>query len=319
MFFNSNYLGVLYIALAQIFFTTQDMVIKFISSDYALHEIVLIRSTVGILFTLFVFIPLDGGLKNLFRKNIALHLLRGFGIVIANLCFFTSLITIPLGEAVAIFFIAPVIITSLSVIIIGEKVSLTSWIAVFVGFFGVLIILRPGFGVFNFASLLPLIAALAYAFVQIMTRKMGQAEKASKMVFYIQLNLLCFSVLSGLIFGNGNFADPSQPTLYFLLRPWVFPTYVDLTIMFGIGIFSGLGAYCMTQSYRISKAGFIAPFEYLALPLSIFWSIYVFDDWPDFISWIGILLITCSGLYVALKENTKGSKKDIYIPIPRNR
>jgi len=315
---NSKNLGVIYIAFAQIFFTTQDMIIKFYSSDYALHEIVLIRSSVGILFTLLVFMPLDGGLKNLFRKNIVLHLLRGFGIVIANLCFFTSLITIPLGEAVAIFFISPLIITSLSVII-GEKISLSSWIAIFIGFLGVVIILRPGFGVFNFASFLPLIAALAYSFVQIMTRKMGEAEQASKMVFYIQLNLMFFSALSGLLFGDGNLADPSKPSLFFLLRAWIIPSLGDFLIMIGLGILSGLGAYCISQAYRISKAGFIAPFEYLALPLSIIWSIVVFEEWPDFISWVGILLITGTGLYVAYKENTAGRKKDILIPIPRNR
>jgi len=311
--------GVIYIIMAQVFFTIQDMVIKLISSDYALHEIVLVRSCVGILFTVFVFLPLDNGIKNLFKKNIVLHLLRGFGIVIANLCFFTSLITIPLGNAVAIFFIAPLIITSLSVVILGEKVGIRSWFAVFIGFLGVVIILRPGYGVFNFASLLPLVAALAYSLVQIMTRKMGKAEKTSKMVFYIQLNLVFFSAISGLFFGHGNFADPSQPTLYFLLRAWIVPPLKDFLIMVGIGILSGMGAYCISQAYRVSKAGFIAPFEYVALPLSIFWSIVVFSEWPDIITWIGIILICGAGLYVGYSENVEGKKNDIYIPIPRNR
>ena len=311
--------GVIYIIMAQVFFTIQDMVIKLISSEYALHEIVLVRSCVGILFTVFVFLPLDNGVKHLFKKNIVLHLLRGFGIVIANLCFFTSLITIPLGDAVAIFFIAPLIITSLSVVILSEKVGIRSWFAVFFGFSGVVIILRPGYGVFNYASLLPLVAALAYSLVQIMTRKMGKAEKTSKMVFYIQLNLFFFSAISGLFFGHGNFADPSQPTLYFLLRAWIVPSLKDILIMIGIGILSGLGAYCISNAYRISKAGFIAPFEYVALPLSIFWSIVVFGEWPDIVSWIGILLISGAGLYVAHSENVDGKKNDIYIPIPRNR
>ena len=311
--------GVIYIIMAQVFFTIQDMVIKLISSEYALHEIVLVRSCVGIIFTVIVFIPLDNGIKNLFKKNIVIHLLRGFGIVIANLCFFTSLITIPLANAVAIFFIAPLIITSLSVLFLGEKVGICSWLAVFIGFVGVVIILRPGYGVFNFASLLPLVAALAYSLVQIMTRKMGKAEKTSKMVFYIQLNLVFFSAISGLFFGHGNFADPSQPTLYFLLRAWIVPPLKDFLIMVGIGILSGMGAYCISQAYRVSKAGFIAPFEYVALPLSIFWSIVVFSEWPDIITWIGIILICGAGLYVGYSENVEGKKNDIYIPIPRNR
>ena len=186
---NSKYLGIICITLAQVFFTTQDMAIKFISGNYALHQIILIRASIGILITLLIFVPMDGGYKNLLSKRLGLHLLRGFGIVVANLCFFTALVTIPLAEVTAIFFIAPLLITSLSVFLIGEKVGMQSWIAVFVGFIGVVVMLRPGFGVFNPAYMLPLAAALAYSLVQIMTRKLGEGEKVSTMVFYIQLNL----------------------------------------------------------------------------------------------------------------------------------
>jgi len=316
---NSKYLGIICVTLAQVFFTTQGMAIKFISGNYALHQIILIRASVAILFTLLVFVPIDGGYKYLLSKRLGLHLLRGFGIVVANLCFFTSLVTLPLAEAVAIFFIGPLLITSLSVLLIGEKVGMQSWVAVFVGLIGVMIMLRPGFGVFNSASMLPLGAALAYSLVQIMTRKMGEAEKASTMAFYIQLNLVFFSSLMGLIFGDGNLADPSQPIIFYLFRAWIVPTWQDLMIMFGIGMFSGLGAYFISQAYRISKAGIIAPFEYVALPLSIFWSITIFGDWPDIVSWIGIVLIAGSGLYVVYSETVQGRKKDLYRPIPRNR
>jgi len=145
---------------------------------------------------------------------------------------------------------------------------------------------QAGIGVFNPAYMLPLVAALAYSLVQITTRKMGEAEKVSTMVFYIQLNFVFFSSLMGLIFGDGNLADQSQPIIFYLFRAWIVPTWPDLMIMFGLGLFSGLGAYFMSQAYRISKAGIIAPFEYVALPLSIFWSITIFGDWPDIVSWL---------------------------------
>ena len=316
---NSQYLGIICITLAQVFFTTQDMAIKLISGNYALHQIILIRASVAILFTLLVIVPIDGGYKYLLSKRLGLHLLRGFGIVVANLCFFTSLVTLPLAEAVAIFFIGPLLITSLSVLLIGEKVGMQSWVAVFVGLIGVLIMLRPGFGVFNPASMLPLGAALAYSLVQIMTRKMGEAEKVSTMVFYIQLNFVFFSSLMGLIFGDGNLADQSQPIIFYLFRAWIVPTWPDLMIMFGLGLFSGLGAYFMSQAYRISKAGIIAPFEYVALPLSIFWSITIFGDWPDIVSWLGIVLIAGGGIYVVYSETVHERKNVIYGPVPRSR
>ena len=316
---NPKYLSIIYIILAQIFFTTLDMAVKFVSEDYALHQITLIRAIVSILFTLIILVPLDGGYKYLLSKRLGLHLLRGFGIVVANLCFFTALVTIPLAETTAIFFIAPLLITTLSVFLIGERVALRSWIAVFVGFLGVVIMFRPDLGFFNAAYLLPLVAALVYSLVQIATRIMGEAEKASTMVFYIQLNHLFFSGLMGIIFGGGNLADKSQPINYYLLRAWKIPNWEDLIIMIGIGLLGGLGAYFISNAYRISKAGIVAPFEYVAIPFAIFWSITIFGDWPDMGSWMGIALITGAGLYVVYSETIQGRKNDIYRPIPRNR
>ena len=316
---NSKYLSIICIIIAQVFFTTLDMAIKFVSGDYALHQITLIRAIVSILFTLLVLVPIDGGYKSLLSKRLGLHLIRGFGIVVANLCFFTALVTIPLAETTAIFFIAPLLITSLSVFLIGEKVGMQRWMAVFVGRLGVVVMFRPDLGVFNATYMLPLGAALVYSLVQISTRKLGETEKASTMVFYIQLNHIFFSGLMGLIFGDGNLADQSQPINYYLFRAWIVPAWQDLMIMFGIGLFSGLGAYFISQAYRISEAGIIAPFEYVAIPFSIFWSITIFGDWPDIVSWLGIVLIAGAGLYVVYSEIIQGRKHDIYRPIPRNR
>jgi drug/metabolite transporter (DMT)-like permease len=316
---NSKYLGILCITLAQVIFTTLDMVFKFLSGDYALFQITLISAIVAIIFTLIVLVRIDGGFKYLRTQRLGLHLLRGFGIVVAHLCFLTALVTIPLAETKAIFFIAPLLITSLSVLLIGEKVGMRSWIAVFVGFLGVMVLFRPDLGVFNAVYMLPLAAALAYSLVQIATRIMGEAEKASTMAFYIQLNFVFFSSLMGLIFGDGNLADPSQPIIFYLFRAWIVPTWQDLMIMLGIGLFGGLGVYFVSNAYRISKAGVIAPFEYVALPLSIFWSITIFGDWPDIVSWLGIVLIAGAGLYVVYSETIQGRKNDIYRPIPRNR
>jgi len=316
---NSKLLGISCIILAHVFFTTQDMAIKFISGDYALHQVMMTRSIVAILFTLLIFVPIDGGFKYLRTQRLGLHLLRGFGIVIANLCFFTALISMPLAEVKAIFFIAPLLITALSVFLIGEKVGLRSWVAVLVGLLGVIIMLRPGSEFFNPASILPLVAALAYALVQIMTRKIGENEKASTMAFYIQLNFVAVSGLMGLIFGDGHLADPSQPTLNYLFRPWTVPSWGDGMIIIGIGLINGLAAYFISQAYRISKAGIVAPFEYVALPCSIFWSITVFGDWPDTVSWLGIVLIAGAGLFIAYSETVQGRKNVLYCPLPRNR
>jgi len=110
---NSKFLGIICMIVAHVFFTTQDMTIKFINGDYALYQVMLIRSIVAMLFTLLIFVPIDGGYKHLLIQRPSLHFLRGFGIVITNICFFSALITTPLAEVVAIFFIAPLLLTAL--------------------------------------------------------------------------------------------------------------------------------------------------------------------------------------------------------------
>ena len=307
------YNNIFFIVIAHVLFTTSDMGIKMISGDYALHQIILTRSSVAILFTLLVFVPLEGGIKNLLTKQLTLHILRGFGIGIANLCFFSSLISLPLGEAMAIFFIAPVLISLLSVFILKEKGHLERWLAVLVGLIGVLLILRPSFEAFNPATILPLIAAFSYAMVQIITCKLGEKEKASTMAFFVQLNLIVFSAFFGLLFGDGTLANPSQPIINFLFRVWILPSWIDGLIMCGLGLLNGIGIYFISQAYRNSRAIVIAPFEFVAIPLAIFWSIIIFGDWPDIVSWLGILLIAGAGLFIIFHENSKNRKNETII------
>ena len=307
------YNNIFFIVIAHVLFTTSDMTIKMISGDYALHQIILTRSSVAILFTLLVFVPLEGGIKNLLTKQLTLHILRGFGIGIANLCFFSSLISLPLGEAMAIFFIAPVLISLLSVFILKEKGHLERWLAVLVGLIGVLLILRPSFEAFNPATILPLIAAFSYAMVQIITCKLGEKEKASTMAFFVQLNLIVFSAVFGLFFGDGTLANPSQPIINFLFRVWILPSWIDGLIMCGLGLLNGIGIYFISQAYRNSRAIVIAPFEFVAIPLAIFWSIIIFGDWPDIVSWLGIFLIAGAGLFIIFHENSKNRKNETII------
>lgn len=316
---NKNINSIFCVIIAQMCFTTQDFPIKLVSGDYALHQIIFIRSVIAILFTLLVFFPIDGGFNYLLTKLLGLHLLRGFGIVIANLCFYTALVTVPLGEAVAIFFVAPLMITTLSVFLIGEKVGLSSWIAVLVGLLGVIIILRPGFEGFHPGYILPLVAALAYALVQIITGKMGEKEKASSMAFYIQLIFIAVCSLIGLFFGDGHLADRSQPIINYLFRPWTIPSWGDGMIMMGVGLLSGVGTYFISQAYRISKGAVVAPFEYVALPIAIFWSITLFGDWPDMASWMGIVLIAGAGLFNVFSEKIQARTIVLNRPMPRNR
>ena len=260
-------------------FSTQDMVIKFLSGAYPLHEIILVRATIAIMFTLVVFVPLEGGLRKLYTHRLALHLLRGITVVFANLFFFT-----------------------------GEKVNTRRWIAVGVGLLGAAFMIRPGTSIFNPMMFLPLCAAICYALFQIMSRHIGSTESASTMAFYVQLMFIFVSVLFGVLVGDGRFAVGNDPTLNFLLRAWVWPGERDLILFAAIGLLSGIGAYLISQGYRIAEASLVAPFEYTALPSAMAWSILFFGDWPDNWSWAGIALIVSAGLYAFFQGSVRGRK-----------
>ena len=246
-------------------------------------------------------------------------MLRGLCIVVANVAFFMGLAAISLPEATAIFFIAPLFITALSVIFLGEQVGIKRWIAVTVGLMGVIIMLRPGTATFRYAALLPLFSAFAYACMQILTRKLGLKERASTLAFYIQLMFVVTSSAFGLVFGHGRYANPDNPSMDFLFRVWKMPTPNDALIMLGIGLASGIGGYLIGQAYRRCEAATIAPFEYVALVLAIIWGITLWGEWPDAMAWLGIVMILGSGLFVFWREVMLDKKFVIKHSMPRNR
>ena len=232
-----------------------------------------------------------------------MHILRGCTVVVANLTFFAGLASLPLGEATAIFFIAPLLITALSALLLHEPVGIRRWAAVIVGLIGVLVMLQPGQSAFQFAALLPLLAALCYAMLQIMTRVLGTTERASTMAVYIQLCFVAVSLAFGLAAGDGRFVSAeSGPQAQFLLRAWVWPPAGDALIMLGLGACSAIGGYLISQAYRLSPAALVAPFEYTALPIAVFWSVLIWGDWPDAATWTGIVLICGAGLFVVHRE-----------------
>ncbi len=307
-------LGILCVIGAAVAFTTQDMMVKWLSGGYPLHQIVLVRASVALVILLAFVVPLEGGYGVLRTKRLGLHLARGFAVVVANLTFFTGLASLPLGEATAIFFAAPLFITILSIPMLGERVGPRRWAAVLIGLAGTAIMVRPGGATFQAAALLPLLAAFAYAMLQILTRKLGLAEKASAMAFYIQITMLVVATLFGLIAGDGRFAGSGGPNLQFLFRAWVWPDTTDLWIMAGIGCLSAAGGYLVSQAYRVAEAGLVAPFEYIAMPLAVVWGILLWGDWPDALAWTGIGLVAGAGVYVFYRETlrSRGSVSSVW-------
>ena len=235
-------------------------------------------------------------------------------LVMANMLFFTSITVLPLADASAIFFTSPVLIILLSVPLLGEAIDRNQIAGVLLGFIGVVIIMQPGklidghpdFGTYC----LPVLAALAYAVMQVLIRKLGIASKASAMAVYLQLTFMSVAAVFWLIAGDGRYVDQFQdPGMIFLLRAWEWPASDHLIFLGFLGILQGIIAYCGAQAYRLAQAADVAPFEYAALPLAISWGWAVFGDLPSQWAMIGMCLIAGTVLSVYVRKNK--SRQDL--------
>lgn len=303
-------LGILFLLIGVFCISINDMLIKQLSGDYALHQIVFARSGIGILFSLMI-VQYEGGLGLLRTAQPWMHILRGLMIVVANMTYFVALAVLPLADATALFFAAPLFITLLSIPMLGEKVGPLRLSAVAIGFAGVVIMQRPwasgdALEVSRIVLLLPVLSALTYAINQLLTRKLGVASKASALAVYIQATFIVVSLGFFIVAGDGRHAiGATNPSVIFLLRAWVWPAQEDMWVFVGLGMNSAIIGYCLSQAYRLADAATVAPFEYLGLPLAVFWGFVIFGDLPVVEVWVGIALILGSGLFVFLRERKK--------------
>jgi len=279
-----------------------DVAIKWMSADYPIHQLVFTRSLIAIPLTLAI-LQFEGGLRALRTRHPWLHACRGLLMAIANMTFFLGLAALPLADAMVLFFVAPLFITALSVPLLGEHVGWRRWLAVLLGMLGIIVMQRPGSSVFQWAALLPVVAAACYALTQMLTRRLGASDRAAPMALYLHLAFLSVSAAAGLALGDGRFAGTGDPSLEFLLRAWQWPLQEHVVAMLVSGVCVGVGGYLLTQAYRLAQAGVVAPFEYTALPWGLLAGFLIWGDTPDTFSVLGMALIVGSGLFVWYREN----------------
>lgn len=319
MALSPNLAGILCVSGATAIFSLQDALIKLVSGIFPLHEIIFVRSIVALGLTLVIVRFEGGGFTGLRSKHPWLNLLRALLVVACNMFFFLALAALPIADAAAVFFISPILITALSIPILGEKVGPWRWFAIFAGLAGVLVMLRPGGDGWNLVALLPAVAALCYALMQMLTRRIGLADKASTLAFYVQATFVVGTSLFGLVAGDGKFAGSDDPSLDFLLRAWRLPGSGEALLLVSCGVMSAAGSWLVSQGYRIAAAASVAPFEYTALALSVVWGLLFWGDLPDVYTVTGMLLIAGSGLLVIWRENVRATVLASRRPMPRNR
>ena len=224
-----------------------------------------------------------------FRKNLTwteqpkLQLIRGLLLFCANILFFYSISIISLSKALTLAFIAPLIVTALSPVLLGEKVGFRRWAAVITGFIGSLIVIRPGFVEINLASIAALGTGVLYAFYLIVTRKLHNSDNPL-------LTLLLTGVV-GLVIGS-------------IIMPsiWVQPTINEWYMMFAIGFFASIGHLFLILSLRYADASKLAPFGYFEIVTNIIIGYFFFSHFPDYWHFLGLFIIISSGVYIFRRE-----------------
>jgi len=301
--------GILLMITGMLLISVNDLLIKALSGDYALHQIVFIRSSIGILFSMMV-LQLEGGFDLLRTRRPGLHALRALLVVVANLAFYAAIVAMPLAKATALYFIAPLLITLMSGPVLGEWVGPRRMAAVLVGFVGVLVMLWPQISgsdtSASWADVLPFLAAAGYAGMSVLTRKLGGQSRASAMAIYLQFAFILSSVAFYAVAGDGRWLDPYQgPSIQFLLRAWTWPPASDWAVLIGLGLLSAGIGYTISQAYRVSRAATVAPFEYTLLLFATFWGWSIFNELPSGFVFAGAGIVIAAGLYVAFSAGQK--------------
>jgi len=266
-------------------FSIMDATIKWLTADYPVAQVVALRSWFG-LPLLCLFALYGGGVKMLKTRRPSVHVGRYLLVLMLSFGFFWALSQMKLVDAIAITFAAPIFITALSVPILKEVVGWHRWLAIAVGFCGVLIMLRPGMGVFQWAAVVVLGSVLIYALLMISTRAFKETESTAALMLYPQLGM----TLTGIA-----------------LTPfyWVTPTAFDLGLFALVGLFGSVGVMCITHAFRLGPAAVISPFEYSALIWATLLGFFLWDELPDSITVFGAAIVIASGLYIIYRESTQ--------------
>ena len=259
-----------------------DICAKWLLTDYPLEQFVFLRSLFGVIIY-FLVIRWNGGFEALRTRRWRWHALRTILACGAMFGFFYGVSRMPLVNALTIAFVAPLVVTALSVPILGEQVGWRRWLAVVVGFLGVLVVLRPGPDMFTPAAVALLICAVCYASLGVTARKLSDTESSFSLSIYLVLGPL---IVSSFLL-PGNYLPPTPNAWFFFILSGVF------SVIAWIGLVGG---------YRRASPSILAPFEYLAIPGAAFAGYIIWGETPDMWVAVGAAIIIGSGLYIVHRE-----------------
>jgi drug/metabolite transporter (DMT)-like permease len=300
-FIQKPMVAVLLLALGMGLIPLNDSLIKVMGEEYPLLQIITLR---GLLSLLMIFL-LPGAIdaaRQLSLKSWRRLGLRGTMLVCTMMCFFTSLATLKLADAVALFFMSPLFIAVFSVPFLGERLGPRRICAVIIGFIGVLLITRPGGEAFQLGHILALTAGLFYALFQVYTRHLRAEATLLAMVGVQHICYVAIAFVIGIILHFANFPYHDNAQLELLLRPWAWPDGKAIIFLIICAFLVLFLSFTSTNAYKNVEATYVAPFEYTSLPMAIIWGYIIWGEQPDNFSYIGISLILAGGFILIYRE-----------------
>jgi len=262
-------------------FSIMDVIVKW-SVDYPIGQVLFFRGFFGIVFYFFI-IPRNRFHDFYVTKRAGLHFLRCFSGLIALVAIFIALRSLPLATVVSISFAAPIFTTIFSIFLLNEKVGVYRWLAVIIGFIGILVITQPGISSLNIYYIFPIIFCLGLSYVAIAIRQLSTTEPVWLISFYFSLSITLLSFLT-------------------IPYGWVMPDLKDFLILSMIGIFGGVANLWLGQSYKYSEVSLVTPLKYLALLFAIIFGYFIWNEIPTIKTLFGALLVIVSTMIIFRRE-----------------
>ena len=267
-------------------FVIMDVLIKKLSNNFPTNEIIFFRCLFGLVPVTFMLFITKSSIKT---SKINLHIFRALVASLAMFAFFKSFYFLPLAQVSSISFASIMITTILAIYLLKEKVGIKRWIAIFIGFIGILIILRPGTNIFNFYMLLPLLGAALLSVAVIIMKSVLKYDSPPTCSFY--MHILVVFIMICTLFVSFNI-----------------PSYKDLFLLFCMGFIGGVAQILATNAYRLADVSILSPIDYSSILWAITFGIIFFSDYPDLYVIIGSLVIVISTYYIIYRENKFGQK-----------
>jgi|TARA_B100001093_G_scaffold332865_1_gene317831 drug/metabolite transporter (DMT)-like permease len=287
-----NQLGVLYMIGSVVCFSIMDICVKWLDY-YPVGQVLFFRFFIGFI-PIFFIIPRDKIFNFYKTSRPGLHAFRAVCGALAIIALFYGLRELPLADVISLTFAGPIFVTIASIFFLSEKVGIKRWSAVFLGFFGMILIVQPAFRELNYYYVSPIIFCIFFACVAISVRSLSKTEANYTIAFYF--TLLCTLIgLGSLFFVN-----------------WIMPTKIDFLIFLIIGLCGSIANLLLTQSYRLAEASLVTPIKYLSLVFAIIFGFLIWGEIPKALTLLGAGLVILSSLIIFLRENRL--KKVIDIP-----